>query len=95
MNKANFKNKISETSLKERLDTIELELKKQNSLPRLIKRAIINGIFATFGATIVFGSLIYMTNKMINSSEEIPIINKIIEKTELKTIINEYDKSCK
>ncbi len=92
--KKNKKNRTQELSLEEKIDKLEKELKRQRSLPRLIYKAIINGIFATFGATIVFGLLIIKINRMIEKSEEIPIINKIIEKSELKNLFSNYEQNC-
>lgn len=73
------------------LHRIEVELKKQRSIKRIIMRAVINGVFISFGATIVFAILLIILAKAIQASNQIPILNDIIERTKLEQLIEDQD----
>jgi len=71
------------------LDRIEKNMKNQNRYRNIIPRAITNGVFVSFGATIVFAIVIIVLAKLIQASDQIPILNDIIERTKLEEIVNE------
>jgi hypothetical protein len=63
----------------EKLEKIELQLKKQNSFIQTFYKAVIAGIGTAIGVTIMGGIVISILNSVITSVNDIPIINKIIE----------------
>lgn len=79
------------TELNAKLDRIENELAKQRSFKRQAIRAILTGVFGSFGATIVFAIILIVLANMIKSAEQIPILNEIIERTKLEQIVDNYN----
>jgi len=73
----------------EQLVKLNNNLKSLTSYPHTFFRGILQGIGTAIGATIIAGVLIGVIAAIVNSSDEIPIINTIIEKTNLKEIINQ------
>lgn len=73
----------------EKIKGLEKEMQKQRSWKRIISRAIINGIFASFGATIIFAIILIIFSQLIKSADQIPIINDIIDRTKLEKIIDD------
>lgn len=61
---------------------------KITSLPELIKRAFITGVFTALGATVGFALLIFFVSKIITSFSGIPFIEKFLEQTKLDKIID-------
>lgn len=83
------------TEISERLKALEEQIAKQQtqfSLKRIIPRAIINGIFASFGATIIFGLILFAASKIIDSSKRVEIIDNLIGQTRLEEIIENYER---
>ncbi|KKQ35436.1 MAG: hypothetical protein US52_C0025G0009 [candidate division WS6 bacterium GW2011_GWA2_37_6] len=80
-------------TLLNKVNNIELELKKQRSLRKIIPRAILSGVFVSFGATIIFALVLIVLAKLIQGADQIPILNDIIERTRLEEIIeNQKDR---
>lgn len=77
--------------LLKKLNWIEREMKKQNSLKRIIPQSIFKGALASFGATIVFGIILIILAQLIKSAGQIPILNNIIEKTKLEKVVDSYN----
>lgn len=71
-----------------KINGIERELVKQRSLKRLIPRAMLNGIFASFGATFIFALILIILSQLIKGADQIPLLNDIIERTKLEEIID-------
>jgi hypothetical protein len=71
------------------LDRIEKNMKNQNKYRNIIPRAITNGVFVSFGATIIFAIVIIFLAKLIQASDQIPILNDIIDRTKIEEIVVE------
>ena len=71
-----------------KINKMERDMAKQRSLKVLIPRAILNGIFASFGATVIFALILIVLSQLIKGADQIPLLNDIIERTKLEQIID-------
>jgi len=60
---------------------------KQNKLRYIWIRSFVSGLFSTVGASIGFVLLIIASTKIIQQASEIPILDVILEKTNISQII--------
>lgn len=74
-----------------RLDKIEDKLDRELKFKRRAQKALLNGIIGSFGATIIFAVIIAVLAFIIGKSDNIPVLNSIIEKTNLETVVDRYN----
>lgn len=72
------------TVLVKRLRALNSNIKKQISFKRNFFLSIVSGIGYTIGATIVAGIVIAILSWTINSIEDVPVLNKLIDSTKLQ-----------
>lgn len=65
-------------------------LTKSNRKRSVIMRGLMNGIFTAIGASLGFALFLIGSSRFLQQAENIPIIDRIIEKTHLNIIINRY-----
>lgn len=77
------------SELKTELRELNKHLARANSAPRLFLLGIIRGAGAAVGATIILGLAITLLATLIQSVENIPIINELIESLKISDLIEQ------
>ena len=63
-------------------------LRKQNSLKEGFKRGLVHGLGAALGASIVAAVALAILAKVINTVDNVPFVEDIIEKSQVKDAVS-------
>lgn len=74
------------TELNKNLQKLTLVNRKRN----VILRGLLNGVFTAIGASIGFALFLTGFSSFMQTAESIPLLDRIIERTHLDQIINNY-----
>lgn len=74
-----------------KIDNLQEDIDKFTSWKRQIPQSIGRGILASFGATIVFAVILIILSQLIQSAEQVPILNDLIEKSKLEKVVDAYN----
>lgn len=72
--------------LNKNLEELNKRIEKQNSLKFIILRGIVYGVSTVIGASIVAGIVISILSATIDSVEEVPILNTIVEEIPVEEV---------
>ncbi|MBN1331901.1 hypothetical protein JW978_03385 [Candidatus Dojkabacteria bacterium] len=78
-------------TLQKKIDDLNARLDRQERLGYRIGRSILSGVFVSFGATLVFGTILIILAYSIKGAEQIPFLNEIIERTKLEQLVDNYN----
>ncbi|MDD3647510.1 MAG: DUF5665 domain-containing protein [Candidatus Dojkabacteria bacterium] len=75
--------------LNKNMKKLEETIDRSVSLKWNLLKGIVNGVGYAIGATIIFGILIAILSKTINTVEDIPVLNTILENIRIEGVIEE------
>ncbi len=85
---ADKKSEKQEQELVQLLEKLNSNLQKEVSPVRRFIMAVIQGVGTIIGATIVAGIVLGVLSETVDSVDDIPILNKILDSEDLKDIVN-------
>ncbi|MBU0975193.1 MAG: DUF5665 domain-containing protein [Patescibacteria group bacterium] len=71
------------------LRKLQKSMYKSNSLKWNFFKGLVSGVGYTIGATIIFGILLAILSKTINTVDDVPVLNKIIQTIQIDGVIEE------
>jgi len=73
--------------LNQEIKTLTKEIKLLNSFPRRLALGVVTGVGTAIGATIVASVVIAILAQAIQSINDVPILNKLIQSQEIQQVL--------
>lgn len=76
--------------LKEEIELLRHELRRQNSFSRLFFHSVLRGLFTAIGATVVTALVFALVFQIVRSIDYVPIINGLLDSRALEAVLNRF-----
>jgi len=85
-NRENLQEQVQHKRLYEQMERLANGIEKSNSFKFTMAKGIIYGVSTVIGATVIAAIVIGMLSKTVETASDLPLLDKIIEQTQVNSL---------